>query len=486
MSQDWLQYANITLIEGEIMTNKFSRYLKSKKKIVRHLIDELGQEYSYVSILGTDVSATAISVDRTTANVTPGRLTESGFVIKVFNGTSYYELSVNEITSKNIPQIILDVRKMAANKGTIEPVSVAALKEDVLTKRYVRKSKGKDFTSSQIIDILKSYVAKTLAKSPLAINVRTLVENSEVSKMFMSKNKDLEQYYTWSGLGCFVLVRTGGNTKYGYSGFGSNNLEMGLVELESEIDKALKTAIDLLDSTTPTPGYYDIITDPSITGLIAHEAFGHGVEMDMFVRDRAKSQEYFGKYVASPLVTMHDGAAATYSVASYFFDDDGVLASDTKIIDKGILVAGISDALSALQLNKVPTGNGRRESYKRKAYTRMTNTFFSPGKSDVNEMIKSLEHGYLIFETNNGMEDPKNWGIQCTAQYGKEIKNGEFTGKIIAPVVMSGYVIDLLTSITAVSKDFKVIGSGQCGKGYKEWVRVSDGGPYLKAKVKIG
>ena len=84
------------------------------------------------------------------------------------------------------------------------------------------------------------------------------------------------------------------------------------------------------------------------------------------------------------------------------------------------------------------------------------------------------------------MEDPKNWGIQCTALYGKEIVNGEFTGKMISPVVMSGYVIDLLESISLVSKDFKVNGSGSCGKGYKELVRVSDGGSCLKAEVKIG
>ena len=51
---------------------------------------------------------------------------------------------------------------------------------------------------------------------------------------------------------------------------------------------------------------------------------------------------------------------------------------------------------------------------------------------------------------------------------------------------MSGYVIDLLTSISMISKDIVVTGSGSCGKGYKEWVRVSDGGACLKAKVKIG
>ena len=76
--------------------------------------------------------------------------------------------------------------------------------------------------------------------------------------------------------------------------------------------------------------------------------------------------------------------------------------------------------------------------------------------------------------------------IQCTAAYGLEIKNGKFTGEIVAPVVISGYVVDLLNSISMVSKDVKVIGSGMCGKGHKEWVYVSDGGPYLKAEAKLG
>ena len=221
-------------------------------------------------------------------------------------------------------------------------------------------------------------------------------------------------------------------------------------------------------------------------GLIAHEAFGHGVEMDMFVKNRAKAKNYVNKYVASPTVNMFDGAASCLSAASFFFDDDGILAHNTQIIKDGILINGISDSLSALELGKEPTGNGRRESYQRKVYTRMTNTFFGPGKNTLDEMIKSVKHGYMLFQTDNGMEDPKNWQIQCTAAYGLEIKNGKFTGEIVAPVVISGYVVDLLNSISMVSKDVKVIGSGMCGKGHKEWVYVSDGGPYLKAEAKLG
>ena len=116
----------------------------------------------------------------------------------------------------------------------------------------------------------------------------------------------------------------------------------------------------------------------------------------------------------------------------------------------------------------------------------MTNTWFAPGTSSVEEMIKSIKHGYLLAETDNGMEDPKNWNIQCVCSYGREIKDGKFTGKIVAPVCMTGYVPDLLKSISMVSKEFEVIGSGYCGKGYKEWVPVADGGPYLKAKCKLG
>ena len=206
----------------------------------------------------------------------------------------------------------------------------------------------------------------------------------------------------------------------------------------------------------------------------------------MFVKNRAKAKDFVNKQVASELVNMHDGASATLSSASYFFDDDGILANDTQIIKDGILVDGLSDVLTALELNKKPSGNSRRESTRRKAYTRMTNTFFGAGKDNVDDMIKSIKHGYYLCDTNNGMEDPKNWQIQCTAQYALEIEDGKFNGNIYSPVVISGYVPDLLKSISMVSNEVIITGSGMCGKGHKEWVYVADGGPYLKARVKLG
>ena len=142
--------------------------------------------------------------------------------------------------------------------------------------------------------------------------------------------------------------------------------------------------------------------------------------------------------------------------------------------------------LSALRLHSKPSGNGKRESFERKAYARMTNTIFMSKTSTLEEMIRSIKFGYYLEGMQSGMEDPKHWGIQCMLTKGREIKDGKFTGVVVSPIIMTGYVPQLLESISMVSNEIEVFGSGMCGKGYKEWVKVSDGGPYLKAKGRLG
>ncbi|MPM54617.1 hypothetical protein SDC9_101396 [bioreactor metagenome] len=116
----------------------------------------------------------------------------------------------------------------------------------------------------------------------------------------------------------------------------------------------------------------------------------------------------------------------------------------------------------------------------------MTNTIFLKGDHTLQEMIAGIKHGYLLDGMQSGMEDPKNWGIQCMLTKGLEIVDGQFTGKMIAPVILTGYVPDLLKSIDMVGPKVSVFGSGYCGKGYKEYVKAADGGPYLRAKARLG
>ena len=68
----------------------------------------------------------------------------------------------------------------------------------------------------------------------------------------------------------------------------------------------------------------------------------------------------------------------------------------------------------------------------------------------------------------------------------REIKHGQLTGRVFSPIVLTGYVPDLLKSISMVSGNFELEGEGFCGKGWKEWVKVSSGGPCIKARIRLG
>ena len=463
----------------------FSSYLDGKRNDCAALVAALSKRFSYVSVLGTDVRATLYRADRKSSMARDGA-GECGFVVKMHDGRSFFEYSLDDISGDKdalAEKIIAAVETDETLAGRM--ISTAALQDEPMAEDFVRETDFANFDDAKLLSICKELSAELIAKDEKVLNAIGMIQPYLVSKLFVTKNRQLSQHYGWAN-GYLLVVYNDGKMVQARHGEGADKLSEIIENLRGSTDKVIDLAKKLATAGPIPPGVYDVITDPSISGLIAHEAFGHGVEMDQFVKDRAMAKHCVGTYVASPITNMHDGAAATHSVASYFFDDDGVLAHDTQIIKDGILVAGLSDLASATQLGSVPTGNGRRDSYKRKAYSRMTNTFFSPGKDKLEDMIASIKHGYMLFQTNNGMEDPKNWQIQCTAEYGIEIVDGKLTDNYVSPVVMSGSVPELLKSISMVSDKFEVIGAGMCGKGYKEWVRVSDGGPNLKVKVKLG
>ena len=465
-----------------------SEFLKSRMKDAKALCIELRKTFKYVSVLGTDVRVQSVMANRMSTSIQDEGLgSECGFVVKMKNDNAFFEYSLDDILGDKEELAKKIISSLKIDKELEEKmIQTGDISDEPLEKSFIRESDLDSYSVSDKLEFVTKLKDLMLTKSENILNAVAVIQTLNVSKIFVTEHRTLDQNYTWVNGNLVLVYRENDQVVQCREGAWDITVKKTMEELPKKMDKLLEKAHHLAFAKPIEPGMYDIITDPSITGLIAHEAFGHGVEMDQFVKDRALAKQYVGKYVASPIVNMRDGAASVVSTASYFFDDDGVLAQDTLIIKDGILVSGISDMASALQLGTKPTGNGRREAFSHKTYTRMTNTFFLPGKDKLSDMIKSVKHGYYICETNNGMEDPKNWAIQCVAEYGIEIVDGKLTDNWVSPVVMSGYVPDLLKSITMVSDGLEIEGAGACGKGYKEWVRVTDGGPSLKAKVKLG
>ncbi len=470
-----------------------SAFLREQRPLLRELLERLCARYEYASILAADTRSKRYTVSGMGVSASEDALfTKRGFVVRVLDGKGYGEFSFNHISHEEIPEILerIDGELMAARQmpegitAPSRPVPDEEMRSFAASTEY--EIHPEELGDEKILAHLTRIREAGTAADAKILDCLVMAHYQEIHKLFLSAKKDLEQNVMWTSGALMMLASRGEELKRCYEGYSNLGGAEVLSSMEQDVARVARSTIELLDSEPIVPGEYECVCDPNVTGMIVHEAFGHGVEMDMFVKDRALAASCIGEYVASPLVTMHDGAAAAKEAGTYFFDDEGTEAHDTVIIEKGILRRGISDLVSAQTLGTEPTGNGRRESYERKAYPRMTNTWFEGGKDSVEDMITSVKYGFLLEQPSSGMEDPKNWGIQCMVTTAREIRDGKLTGKIFSPIVLTGYVPDLLKSISMMSGDVKLAGGGMCGKGHKEWVKVSDGGPYIKARIQLG
>ena len=473
----------------------YSTYLTGLEPALRRLFAILRPDYDYVSFLSTDSVGFTISISQKVRSVMDRNLTtERGTVVRVRKGGLYSEAAFNDLTADNAAEVAARIRQelsaqMELLRLTGTQVYETGAVPDAPAEVFAQMETEQLPETADTAALVRQFTEicdQTTASVQSAIDCSVRAQSTHICKLFFTDNRYLRQSYVYSEERVTILTSENGTTRFGTEGHSGLCGPELFADTAKTAAAAARNADAMRKAGSVAPGEYEVITTPAVSGIIAHEAFGHGVEMDMFVKNRALGRDYIGKRVASDLVTMHEGALCAKNVTSFAFDDEGTLAGDTVEIDHGILKTGICDALSAVRLGVAPTGNGKRQNFEHKVYTRMTNTVFDAGKNTLEEMIASIRYGYLLDMPESGMEDPKHWGIQCIVKLGREIKDGKLTGKVVAPVIMTGYVPDLLGSISMISDDRECFGNGACGKGHKEWVKVADGGPYLKTVGRLG
>ena len=255
-------------------------------------------------------------------------------------------------------------------------------------------------------------------------------------------------------------------------------------DLEALGRHTAEEAIRTLSAVRCPSGNLTVISDPMITGLLAHEAMGHASEGDEITKKRSFLTGKVGEKVASDIVSMYDNGTVPGAHGSIPFDDEGTPSSCTKIIDHGVYNSYMHSLETASQLGVKPTGNGRAENFGKRHWVRMTNTYFGPGDWDKDELIADTKDGILSDKMINGMEDPVGGCFEAKSLRGFLVKNGEIQG-VVKSFTLTGKSIDILNTVDAFS-DEVILDGGMCGKGIEDWVRVSSGGPYMRARMIVG
>lgn len=314
--------------------------------------------------------------------------------------------------------------------------------------------------------------------------INPIVGYSELftTRIFVNnEGSQLRQVIPRSRLFIQPIAKEEGVTDFDYQSLGG---EIGFEifdKIEGNLEQIAQNSLDILKADNPPSGKYPIILDPDMAGLIAHESFGHGLEADQILRDRSYLKELLNEQVASNVANIYDSPYLPNKYGSYFFDDEGIKAEKNLLVENGILKNFIHNRMTASELDAEPKGNGRRESYAHPLLVRMSNTYFGSGDYSLEEMISEIDKGIILNRGYFGMEDPLGGGLQATSKKGYLIENGERT-KLLKAVTLTGSVLKLLKNIDAISKDELKLKPGTCGKGYEDFVPVTNGGSYIRVK----
>jgi TldD protein len=446
------------------------------------IVARLEKRFPYASALYAAQTGISMRRDRTGKRVSEAPFGSQGVSLRVYDGASFHDAAVGSTSVDALnaaAQGLLRDASVSQSKYRIQP-----LDPKVQTWRtHMEVDPASESLEQRMARVEKEF-DRVNWNDPRVKSARITTDIYDIRRVFVSGPRRLASATTMVSHGALIFGFDQGRPGFGFT----RRVEQGGLEVAALSDAAIeRMRKEFSESfgTEPMPaGEYEVVFAPPVTGLLAHESFGHGVEMDQFVKDRAKAREFLGKPVASSIVSLVDDPSIAGARGSYPFDDEGVIARPTRIIENGIFTQPLTDLMSATFLGTDRTPNGRTQGWDRKPYARMSNTFIASGATDPAELMASLKDGLYLEGFRNGIEDPQGWGIQFTAATAREYKGGKPTGKLFAPVTVTGYVPEILSNITMVGSDFW-LEPGSCGKGFKEFVAVSAGGPHIRTRARV-
>lgn len=258
-----------------------------------------------------------------------------------------------------------------------------------------------------------------------------------------------------------------GNQRQSAVGGGGGRIGMEYFESHppEEIARDIARQAVLLQSAVDAPaGLLPVVLGAGDSGILLHEAVGHGLEADFNRKKTSTYSDRLGQSVASPLVTVVDDGTIPHSRGSINVDDEGNLPRRNVLIEEGILQGYMQDRISARHFRVEPTGNGRRESFRHTPMPRMTNTYMLPGQNDPEELIRSVDRGLYCLSYSGGQVNISNGDFVFSVTEAYLIEGGRITAPV-KNVTLIGNGPDTLSKVTMVGSDFRLSdGRWTCGK----------------------
>ena len=313
-----------------------------------------------------------------------------------------------------------------------------------------------------------------------------------------TEGAQIEQRIIESGAGLEVVAENSGDVQHrSFPNSHHGALAQAGFEYVKQLDlvggakTTREEALLLLRAQPPKAGETTIILHPTQVVMQLHESCGHPVELD-----RALGQELSyagGSFLTpehlnrtrygSPLVDIVADATVPGGVGTFGFDDEGVPAQRVELVREGLFVGYLSSRESAAQLNLPASGGAMRaEGWSVPPLIRMTNVNLEPGEGTLEDLLRDVQHGYLLSTNKSWSIDDQRLNFQFTTEIGWEIEHGQL-GAVVKNPLYTGITPVFWGRCSGVGRreDWQLWGVPNCAKGEPmQLMHVGHGSSYAR------
>jgi TldD protein len=247
------------------------------------------------------------------------------------------------------------------------------------------------------------------------------------------------------------------------------------MNLVGEAPRVAEEAEALLAAPPCPEGRRTIILDGGQLALQVHESCGHPIELDRvlgmelsYAGDSFLTIDKLDKFqYGSPQVNIVADATAPTGLGTFGWDDEGVPAQRTPIIDHGRFVGYLSSRETAPTVGRTSSGAMRASGWNRIPLIRMTNVNLLPGGAGrLEDLLADTGDGLLLATNKSWSIDNKRLNFQFGVELCREIKGGRL-GQIYKNATYTGITPEFWNSCDAVCgpEAWRLWGTPNCGKG---------------------
>jgi len=407
---------------------------------------------------------------------------ESGCGIRAFIGGAWGFAATNTPTQSSVVAAAQSAAKMAkvAQKKAKIKFAIEQQRAEVKFEKYACKEPPSEIPVEDKLSYALSQDRAMKDRDSRVSSTNSRYDDFEVKRVVANSfGTIITTYETWTLAACSAWARSEGIMQRGHASVGN----VGGCELMKEEESqrlgqsAADQALRLLESKPVPAGKFTCVLDNKMTGMLAHEAFGHACEADAILAGASVLEGRIGQSVAAEGLSLVDDPTLERTFGYFGYDWEGIRAKRHVLIENGTLKGFLHNLESSSRMRIKPNGSSRAQTYQNTPIIRMSNTYIGPGDWKKDEVIEEVRRGMLIQGNQYGYVEPAKGQFMFKCDEAYEIKDG-IVGQRYRDASLSGVILEVLKNVRSVGNDFKLGDPGYCGKGGQS-ARTTDGGPHI-------